>query len=80
VEAEDEILFSESNSRLLLEVREDKASMFERVIRGVKAARVGWVTEEKNLKIIGLKGHAVLEESVSALRNAWKSTFNWWMT
>lgn len=80
VEAEDEILFSESNSRLLLEVREDNASKFERVMGEVKAARVGWVTEDKTLTILGLDGRVTLEESVSSLRNAWKSAFNWWGT
>ncbi len=80
VESDDEILFSESNSRLLIEVREEDSKRFERLMRHVKAARIGWVTEDRRLRILGLDGHAVLEEPVESLRNAWKSTFNWWKT
>lgn len=74
----DKILFSESNSRILIEVPESKEEEFKRVMANATIAKIGRVTKEKNFVVYGLNGEAIVEEKVGELRNVWKSTFNWW--
>lgn len=80
LEADDRILFSESNSRLIVEVHKDRVVEFERALEGVKIAKIGEVSEEKNLKIFGVDGSLKVDEPVDSLRSAWKSRFSWWIT
>ncbi len=73
----DKILFSESNSRFLVEVDKGKQKEFEKIIEGNSFARIGEVTEVKRLVIIGLKGNPIVEEDINELKKVWKSTFDW---
>ena len=73
----DKILFSESNSRFLVEVNKNKEKEFEKIMKGNVFARIGEVTADKKLIIIGLNKKAVVEEDVNELKKVWKSTFDW---
>jgi phosphoribosylformylglycinamidine synthase len=73
----DKILFSESNSRFLVEVEKSKQEEFERIMGGNVFAKIGEVTADKKLVIIGLNGKPVVEEDVLELKRVWKSTFDW---
>ncbi len=73
----DKILFSESNSRFLVEVDKGKQKEFEKIMEGNSFARIGEVTEVKRLVIIGLKGNPIVEEDINELKKVWKSTFDW---
>ncbi len=79
IEANDKILFSESNSRLIVEVSKGKEKEFEEAMRDVKVAKIGEISDEKNLRIFGVDGSLRVDEPIISLRNAWKSTFNWWI-
>ena len=46
-------LFSESNSRFVVSVAPEKAAEVEALFAGLPIARVGVVTEEKQLKVAG---------------------------
>ncbi len=70
------ILFSESNSRFLVEVENSKAKEFEKTM-GNFASKVGEVTKEKNLTITGLDGKDIVNEKTDDLKAAWKETFGW---
>jgi len=72
----DELLFSESQSRFVVTVSPGKAAAFERIMKGSAFARVGRVTQEKTLKIQGLKGNAVVAEDISVLKAAWQRPLN----
>ena len=50
----DVLLFSESNSRFLVEVSEKQLDRFEYITRAVPHAAIGEVTENRNLSINGL--------------------------
>jgi len=73
----DKILFSESNSRFLVEVKKGKEKEFEKIMEGNVFAKIGEVTADKKLVISGLKGKPVVEENFNELKKVWKSTFDW---
>ena len=70
VNRSDVLLFSESTSRFLVEVKRDHASKFEEIIQGVPYGKVGFVGG-KTFRIIGLDG-AIWEVDISELRHAWR--------
>jgi len=72
LQRDDAILFSESNSRFICEVRPQHADAFERCLRGVPCAPVGRITESSRFRVRGLWGDTIISESLDALKNAWK--------
>ncbi len=77
ISREDFVLFSESNSRLLVEVDKRFAGDFEIIMKGTALAKIGHVTSEKNLKIKGFDGKELINEDISALKKSWKKTLDW---
>jgi phosphoribosylformylglycinamidine synthase len=73
----DKILFSESNSRFLVEVKKGKEKEFEEIMRGNIFAKIGEVTDDKKFTVIGLNNKPIVDENVSELKKIWKSTFDW---
>jgi phosphoribosylformylglycinamidine synthase len=71
----DLILFSESNSRFLVEVVRGKEKEFERLM-GNCSALVGEVSETDDFSVIGLKGGKILSTNSEKLRKAWKGGLN----
>ncbi|MEE8402078.1 MAG: phosphoribosylformylglycinamidine synthase subunit PurL [Candidatus Hydrothermarchaeaceae archaeon] len=68
---EDSILFSESNSRFLVEVQEDYAEDFEKLMKGIVFARAGSTTKEKELKITS-KGRSLVSSDIESIKRAWQ--------
>lgn len=68
---EDHILFSESNSRFLVEVQEDYAEDFEKLMKGIVFARAGSTTKEKELKITS-KGRSLISRDIESIKRAWQ--------
>lgn len=77
VKRNDKILFSESNSRFLIEVDKDKQDEFEKIMEGNIISKIGEVTSVKKFVVIGLNDKPVIEEDVNELKKVWKSTFDW---
>ncbi len=73
---DDLILFSESNSRFLVEVPEECSRDFEYIMRGCVHARVGSVTETPRLQIYGLDGSLAVDAPISELLFSWKRTLS----
>ena len=67
------VLYSESPSRLLVTVSEDRAGDFEELFQGQAMARVGTVRAEPMFEI-RCRDRVVLQEEVQDLSRAWKST------
>jgi len=65
----DALLFSESQSRFLVEVRE--SGRFEKLMKGCAVARIGAVTEEE-LVVFKRGGRAVLEAELRELWRSWR--------
>jgi phosphoribosylformylglycinamidine synthase len=66
------LLFSESASRLLVTVRPEKAEAFEKALAGTTFAKIGAVTEAKNVSVKGLSGKVVVNSAISELKAAWQ--------
>jgi len=70
----DLVLFSESNSRFLVEVPEKSRGDFENLIKGKAYAEIGKVTKTLRLHIYGLDGETIVDASISDLLASWKQT------
>ncbi|MCD6445607.1 phosphoribosylformylglycinamidine synthase subunit PurL [Candidatus Bathyarchaeota archaeon] len=73
---DDFILFSESNSRFLVEVSEKAREEFERLMEGNVYAEIGKVTRENRLFIQGLNDKPVIDISLNDLLKSWKQTLS----
>jgi len=71
IERADTLLFSESNSRFLVEVPRGRRREFELLMREVPFACIGEVKEHPILTIHGLSGETLVEIETELLRNAW---------
>ncbi len=72
----DFVLFSESNSRFLIEVAEADKEDFETLMKGKNCALIGKVTKEPKLLITGLNGKSAIDAKLENLRHNWKRTLN----
>jgi len=70
----DFILFSESNSRFLIEVAAKRKQDFEDLMKDNAFSVVGRVKKEPYFSVYGLNDEKVVDVSLAELRNAWKST------
>ena len=66
-------LFSESNSRFLVEVSKDKEDFFESVTGGVK---IGETCSEKKLTVFK-GGKNLIDSDIGHLKKVWKSVIKW---
>ncbi|MCW4046452.1 MAG: phosphoribosylformylglycinamidine synthase subunit PurL [Candidatus Bathyarchaeota archaeon] len=73
---DDFLLFSESNSRFLVEVAEKDREEFEKLMKGKVHAEIGKVTKNTRLIIQGLKRPAVVDAPIADLRASWKRTLS----
>ena len=76
IKTDDKILFSESNSRFIVEVSKKNAKDFEAVMGGNSFAKIGEVTKQKKVVVRGSKG-VVVSEALSSLKRAWGGTIKW---
>jgi phosphoribosylformylglycinamidine synthase len=67
------VLFSESNSRFLVEVAQGNVAAFEAQMGGRPYARIGRVTNDPVLCIEGLDGDVAIEATIDDLVDAWQS-------
>ena len=74
---DDFILFSESNSRFLVEVAPESKEEFEEVMKGINLAPIGEVTNSEVLEVYGLDGRQVLAKSLGELKEAWQKPIRW---
>ncbi|KPJ52750.1 MAG: phosphoribosylformylglycinamidine synthase [Planctomycetes bacterium DG_58] len=73
----DSVLFSESNSRFLVEVEKGSEADFEKLMKNVTFARIGEVTDTGRLVIKGPKRGTVIDEDVRELKAVWKAPLAW---
>ncbi len=76
LERNDFTLFSESNSRFLMEVAEKDKKKFDSLMRGKMCAQIGKVTKEEKLVIHGFNQKTVVVASIAELRSCWKKTLS----
>jgi phosphoribosylformylglycinamidine synthase len=71
---DDEMLFSESQSRFVVTVRPEKKAAFEAMLAGSAFACIGTVTAEGLFRVKGLGGSVIVEEKIGDLKEAWQQT------
>jgi len=69
---DDYVLFSESNTRFLVEVEEGAAEEFSQLLKGVPHAEIGRVSAEPRLVVWGLRGSLAVDLSLADVERAWK--------
>ncbi len=74
IERNDELLFSESQSRFVATIRPEAKDAFEKALGDSVFAVVGEVIEEPYLRIRGLAGKTIINERLSSLKEAWQQT------
>ncbi len=72
--SDDELLFSESNSRFVVSVAPSRAAAFEARFAGLPCARIGQVTAEPRLHIRGQGGRPRVSCPLAPLRRAFRGT------
>jgi len=73
----DSQLFSESNSRYIVEVEPENYDAFAKLMLNLPFGQIGKVTEEKKLVIKAEDGKTIVESDIDSLKQAWQKTFNW---
>jgi len=77
VDRNDKILFSESNTRFVVEVREKDRSEFEAAMRDVAVSLLGRVSDSKAFVVKGLDGGPVVKTDIDSLKEAWQRPLRW---
>jgi phosphoribosylformylglycinamidine synthase len=78
-------LFSESNSRYIVEVEPEKYASFAKLmlgpalsgVEGLPFGQIAKVTEAETLIVKDQKGRPVINERLNSLKQAWQKTFAW---
>jgi len=70
-------LFSESNSRYIIEVEPENYDTFAKLMLNLPFGQIGKVTEEKTLIIKAEDGKTVVESDLDSLKKAWQKPFDW---
>lgn len=73
----DFVLFSESNSRFVVEVERSRQKDFERTLKGLPFGLIGCVSSNKYLKVYGLNGEICVNADIDQLKEAWRSKLKW---
>jgi phosphoribosylformylglycinamidine synthase len=72
----DFLLFSESNSRFLVEVNKKFKDNFESLMKGKSCSEIGKTAEKPNFSIKGLNGAIIISTSIQDLQRSWKETLS----
>ena len=75
VHRDDFLLYSESAGRFIVTVDPKRQQVFESCFQGLPVALIGQVTELPHLQVRGLNGQNIIDQNVSALKDAWQQTF-----
>jgi phosphoribosylformylglycinamidine synthase len=74
---DDYILFSESNSRFVVEVEKKNKEKFEKELKGKPFGLAGCVNEKKDFKVYGLNGKICINADINKLKEIWRAPLKW---
>ena len=77
INRDDIVLFSESNTRFLVEVAPKHRAKFEKMLAGVAIGAIGRVMNNQGLEVYGLTGKRVLSATLTELKEAWQKPLRW---
>jgi phosphoribosylformylglycinamidine synthase II len=73
LDRDDLLLFSESNGRFVVSVREGSEARFETKLAGLPCRLLGKTRPDGRLRVIGLEGALVLDRDLRELEAAWRA-------
>ncbi len=73
----DRILFSESNSRFVVEVAPEHQQAFESLLQGNIFGLIGKTQSSTLFQVIGLNGKSVVRADIYELKDAWQRMLRW---
>ena len=77
VSRNDTILFSESNSRFVVEVSQESREGFEKIMAGTATATIGEIVDGEDFSVYSLNGDLIVSAKIGDLKEAWQKTFRW---
>jgi phosphoribosylformylglycinamidine synthase len=69
------LLFSESNTRFLCEIRPENAAAWETAMNGIPHGRIGEVLQTESLQMTA--GSVVIDADLKTLKEAWQNPLRW---
>ena len=72
-----QLLFSESNTRFVVEIVPAKAAQFEALFSGLPMVRIGQTIAEQVLRIVSPQGQRVVDSELSQLKACWQQPLAW---
>ncbi|MCM8799971.1 MAG: phosphoribosylformylglycinamidine synthase subunit PurL [Candidatus Omnitrophica bacterium] len=73
----DFVLFSESNSRFIVEIEKEDQKKFENILEGVPFGLIGCVSKDKIFNVYGLDGKLCISAGILDLKEAWQKPLRW---
>lgn len=73
----DYVLFSESNSRFVVEVSPKRKKEFEHLLKGVSYGLIATTKASQDFIVYGLDGKVCIHTSITMLKETWKGTLRW---
>lgn len=74
---DDKVLFSESNTRFIVEVRKKDKKKFESFMKGVPIGLIGCVSNKRDFNVYGLRNNKVIGITIDSLKEAWQKPLKW---
>lgn len=75
---DDSILFSESNSRFIVEIEPKNQKTFESLLKGCDYRHIGMVTDSSEMIVYGKNDtDVVIHADINTLKKEWKAPLNW---
>ena len=74
---DDFILFSESNSRFIVEVAAKDKEKFEKTLKDVSFANIGTTNDTGKFEVTGSNGKKLVSETIGDLKEAWQKPLRW---
>ncbi len=73
----DFILFSESNSRFIVEVAKKNQKAFEKALKGLPFGLIGCTSSKKEFIVRGLDNKVCIKSHIDELKDAWREPLRW---
>jgi len=73
----DQILFSETTTRFIVEVKPENFGRLAQICRDVRFGEIGKVTDGKRLIIRGKNNQVVIDADIAELKEAWQAPLRW---
>ncbi|MCM8792287.1 MAG: phosphoribosylformylglycinamidine synthase subunit PurL, partial [Candidatus Omnitrophica bacterium] len=74
---DDFVLFSQSNSRLIVEIDKKDQREFEKILKGLPFGLIGCLNIKKEFRVYGLDGKICIETHIDRLKGAWQKPLRW---